>query len=55
MVPAISLAWRTHMKVLAGLMLVVGLVGGAASAYAGGDADGCHSISDSVYGSWGCR
>ncbi len=43
------------MKVLAGLMLMVALVGGAASAYAGSNADDCHSISDSVYGSWGCR
>jgi hypothetical protein len=43
------------MKVLAGLMLVVALFGGAASAYAGSNADDCHSISDSVYGSWGCR
>jgi hypothetical protein len=44
------------MKVLAGLLLVMALAGGAVSAYAGaGDADDCHSISDSVYGSWGCR
>jgi hypothetical protein len=43
------------MKVLAGLMLVVALVGGAASAYAGDDADDCHSISDSAHGVWGCR
>ena len=43
------------MRVLASLMLMVALVGGAASAYAGSNADDCHSISDSVYGSWGCR
>ena len=43
------------MKVLASLMLMVALVGGAASAYAGDNADDCHSISDSVYGTWGCR
>jgi hypothetical protein len=42
------------MKVLATLVLTLAIFGGAASAYAGG-ADDCHSISDSVYGVWGCR
>lgn len=43
------------MKILAAAMLALALVGGAATAYAGGDADNCHSLSDSVYGLWGCR
>lgn len=43
------------MKALAIFTLALALLGGAATAYAGGDADDCHSISDSVYGIWGCR
>ncbi len=43
------------MKVLAASLLALAVLGGAASAYAGGDADDCHTLSDSVYGSWGCR
>lgn len=43
------------MKLLATSMLALALFGGAATAYAGGDADDCRSISDSVYGIWGCR
>ena len=43
------------MKVLAMTLLAVALVGGAAGAYAGNDVDDCRSISDSVYGIWGCR
>ena len=42
------------MKALAMLMLTLAMVGGAATAYAG-DADDCHTLSDSVYGVWGCR
>ncbi|MFA5900259.1 MAG: hypothetical protein WC829_14235 [Hyphomicrobium sp.] len=43
------------MKTLAISMLALALLGGAATAYAGGMPDDCHSISDSVYGIWGCR
>ncbi|MEI9901707.1 MAG: hypothetical protein WDN31_18165 [Hyphomicrobium sp.] len=43
------------MKILAASLLALALFGGAATAYAGGDADDCRSISDSVYGTWGCR
>jgi len=43
------------MKFLAVSMLAVALLGGAVNAYAGGDADDCHTLSDSVYGVWGCR
>jgi len=43
------------MRTIAMALLAVTLVGGAASAYAGNDADDCRSISDSVYGMWGCR
>jgi len=42
------------MKALATVVLTLAIFGGAASAYAGSP-DDCHSISDSVYGSWGCR
>jgi hypothetical protein len=32
------------------------IAGAAATAYAGSDnVNDCHSISDSVYGIWGCR
>jgi hypothetical protein len=31
------------------------MIGGAATAYAGNPTNDCHSISDSVYGIWGCR
>ncbi len=43
------------MKIFAVSILALGLIGGAASAYAGGGPGACHSISDSVYGIWGCR
>jgi hypothetical protein len=31
------------------------IAGAAATAYAGDNVNDCHSISDSVYGIWGCR
>jgi len=43
------------MKIFAASILALALIGGAASAYAGADADDCHTLSDSVYGLWGCR
>lgn len=43
------------MRTIAMTLLTVALVGGAASAYAGNDVNDCRSISDSVYGLWGCR
>jgi hypothetical protein len=43
------------MKILAASFLALAVLGGAATAYAGDDADDCHSISDSVHGVWGCR
>lgn len=44
------------MKLLMTSVLALALIGGvAANAFAGGDADDCHSISDSVHGTWGCR
>ncbi len=42
------------MKALAVIMLSLAVIGAAANAYAG-DADDCHTLSDSVYGVWGCR
>lgn len=43
------------MKILAVSVLALAMLGGAVNAYAGNDADDCHSISDSVHGLWGCR
>lgn len=44
------------MRTFAAIMFALAVVGGvAAQAQAGDRADDCHSISDSVYGSWGCR
>jgi len=43
------------MKLLTISMLALAMIGAAASAYAGDKVDDCHSISDSVYGVWGCR
>ncbi len=43
------------MKVLTISMLALAMIGGAATAYAGSPTNDCHSISDSVYGIWGCR
>ena len=43
------------MKLLTISMLALAMIAGAANAYAGGRPDDCHSISDSVYGVWGCR
>lgn len=43
------------MKFLTVSMLAVAMLAGAANAYAGDRVDDCHSISDSVYGLWGCR
>jgi hypothetical protein len=42
------------MKLIATSLLALSLLGGITAAYAG-DSDDCHSISDSVYGIWGCR
>jgi hypothetical protein len=43
------------MKVLTISMLALAMIGAAATAYAGNDGNDCRSISDSVYGIWGCR
>ena len=43
------------MKILAVSMLALALIGGDATAYVRGNGDDCHSLSDSVYGLWGCR
>lgn len=43
------------MKALAISMLALAMIGGAATAYAGNAATDCHSISNSVYGTWSCR
>jgi hypothetical protein len=44
------------MKVLTVSVLAIATLAGVASAYAGDRNVGdCHSISDSVYGMWGCR
>jgi hypothetical protein len=43
------------MKVLTISLLALAMIGGAATAYAGNNSDDCRSISDSVYGIWGCR
>lgn len=43
------------MKILAVSVLALAMISGAANAYAGDKVDDCRSISDSVYGVWGCR
>ncbi len=43
------------MKYLALSLLALAIVGGAANANASPNVDDCHSLSDSVYGLWGCR
>ncbi len=43
------------MRTLAAIVLALAVVGGVAAQAQAGDADACHSISDSVYGTWGCR
>ncbi len=43
------------MKLFTISMLALAMIGGAATAYAGNTTNDCHSISDSVYGIWGCR
>jgi hypothetical protein len=43
------------MKFAAVVMFALAVVGGSAVANAGNHPDDCHSISDSVYGVWGCR
>jgi hypothetical protein len=44
-----------QMKLFTISMLALAMIGGAATAYAGNPTNDCHSISDSVYGIWGCR
>jgi hypothetical protein len=43
------------MRTFAAIILALAVVGGVAAQAQAGDADDCRSISDSVYGSWGCR
>lgn len=43
------------MKILAITVLALTVIGGAATANASPNVDDCHSLSDSVYGVWGCR
>lgn len=50
-----SIVRRMQMKLLAASIFALAVLASAATAYAGGDADDCHTLSDSVYGSWGCR
>lgn len=42
------------MKALALVLFTMASVGGTAAAWAG-DADDCHTLSDSVHGLWDCR
>lgn len=43
------------MRTFAAIMFALAVAGGVAAQAQAGDADDCHAISDSVYGSWGCR